>query len=412
MTDEADDTMDTSHHHHQEEEEEEEEGPSPMETEEAKAGEGAAGEGGGGAEAPSAGASGGAPPASAPPAEERFDAELLGTLTETMGFSEVRARRGLLLGGGTVEGAVEWISQHHHDDDIDEPIDEQGAHEAPTAQSYLCKDCGKVLSNMANLELHAHQTGHADFEESTEAARQLTDEEKAAKIEQIKRLLAEKRAAREEAEKRDDVQREKARRLMGQEMAKTREQLDIEARKRAAALRKKEKEDFKRERARLRAELAKDKVERASHQGKLASKLGVEGYNPDAIQYDVEPDGEGEQQSKKKKTVSVSAGRLDEYIGKVSSYKAGGDGGKCLKILKLYVSNVLEHPDDPKYRTIKTDNKAYKTKVKPFVGAKQILLAVGFKPEGDALQWEESEEHLQRLETAKTKLEAALVAYG
>ena len=223
-----------------------------------------------------------------------------------------------------------------------------------------------------------------------------------------------KRAEREAAEKVDDVDREKQRRLMGQQMHKTREQLEIEQRKREAYLRKKEKEEYKKERQRLRAELAKDKAERASHGGKLKSKLGVGGYKPDGIQYDKEGDGDEEaQQVQKSKKLKADASKMDEYIGKVSSYKAGGDGGKCLKILKAYVGNAADHPDEAKYKSINMDNKVFKTKVKPFVGAKNLLMACGFAPNesGDALILKE-DASVELLQTTKQKLEAALIAYG
>lgn len=232
-----------------------------------------------------------------------------------------------------------------------------------------------------------------------------------------------KRAEREEEEKVDNTEREKQRRFMGKEMAKTKEQLDIEQRKREAYLRKKEKEEFKKERARLRQELARDKAERAQHKGKLKSKLGVGGYKPDGIQYDV-PGGDEQQegddaadgadQQLKPKKVKADVARIDEYIAKVSSYKAGGDGGKCLKILKIYISNVVDNPDEEKFKTIKTDNKAYKSKVKPFVGAKNLLLACGFSPSeggGEALLLSDTADR-QVLAETKQKLEAALVAYG
>ena len=111
----------------------------------------------------------------------KLDPEVLNTLTESMGFSLLRAQKGMLYGNATtVEGAVEWLMAHQDDVDIDEPI------VAIKAQSYKCNECGKILSNMANLELHANKTGHSDFEESTERIQPLTEEEKAAKIAEIK----------------------------------------------------------------------------------------------------------------------------------------------------------------------------------------------------------------------------------
>lgn len=249
---------------------------------------------------------------------------------------------------------------------------------AGKAQSYKCNECGKLLSNMANLELHANKTGHSDFSESTESVKPLTEEEKKKKIEEIKSLLAAKRSERLEKEKEDEVERERRRRFEGQEMAKTREQLEAEQRKREIYMRKKEKENFKKERERIRKELEKDKLERLANKGKLQSKLGVEGYHPDAIQYEHDVEG---LPSPKKSHIAKPTMSIQQCIEKVSSYRAGGDGEKCLKVLLAYVKNVIENEHDDKYRSINMENKAFKTRVKPFIGGKQLLLAVGFHVE-------------------------------
>jgi len=235
--------------------------------------------------------------------------------------------------------------------------------------------------------------------------------------------LKAKRAEREEAEKVDHTEREKQRREMGKQMAKTKEQLDIEQRKRETYLRKKEKQDFQKERQRLREQLARDKAERAAQKGKLSSRLGAEGYKPDGIQYDAPGGEEGApdssssssspQQQAKPKKLKADASKIDEYISKVSGYKAGGDGGKCLKVLKAYVGNAADSPEEEKFKTINTENKVFKTKIKPFVGAKNLLMACGFQPNegGDAMVLSEDAD-LQVLKDTKAKLEAALVAYG
>ncbi|KAL7557280.1 hypothetical protein ACA910_016244 [Epithemia clementina (nom. ined.)] len=343
-----------------------------------------------------------------------LDQEALKTLTESMGFTLLRAQKGLLYGnGGTIDGAVDWLMEHQDDADIDEPIPADAA-SGEVAQSYKCNECGKILSNMANLELHANKTGHSDFEESRESVIPLTAEEKAAKIAEIKELLKAKRAEREEAEKAEETDREKQRRFMGKEMLKTKEQLEIEQRKREAYLRKKEKDDFKKERARLRAELAKDKADRQANHGKLASKLGVEGYHPDGVQYDVEDETTAHQHQQQPQKPKVNAAKIDDYISKVSQYRAGGDGGRCLKILKTYVANVVDNPEEEKFKTINMENKAFKAKVKPFIGAKQLLMAVGFLPPdgntGTLVLLEDADYKL--LADTKEKLEAAIVAYG
>ena len=173
-----------------------------------------------------------------------------------------------------------------------------------------------------------------------------------------------------------------------------------------------------RERQRIRAELEKDKRERMANKGKLKGKLGVDGYNPDAIQYDVpgEADAGGNEEeaavAKRPKKAAPSVAKMDEYISKVASYCAGGDGGNCLKILKAYIGNVVKKPDDPKYRRINTENKAYKTKVKPFLGAKTLLMCVGFaaKEDGTAMELAEDAD-MAVLAQAKEKVEAAYAKY-
>lgn len=337
---------------------------------------------------------------------DALDGDAVKTLTNEMGFTLLRAQKGLLFSnGGTVESAVEWLMEHQDDADIDEPIPEG----AGKAQSYKCNECGKILSNMANLELHANKTGHSDFEESTQSVKPLTPEEKAIKIQEIKRLLKAKRAEREEAEKVDHVEREKQRRFMGKEMAKTRDQMEIEQRKRDALARKREKEDQRKERERIRRELEKDKAERRANKGKLHSSLGVDGYNPSAIQYDDDDAGGDTTHSKPKKS-KADPGKIDEYIKKVSSYRAGGDGGKCLKVLKAYCGNVADHPEEKKYQAINMDNKAFKTRVKPFIGGRQLLFAVGFAPkEGEPTMLElQSDADFQLLRETKDKLSRAL----
>lgn len=308
--------------------------------------------------------------------------------------------------------------EHQDDADIDDPIpDDATGGSGEKAQSYKCNECGKVLSNMANLELHANKTGHSDFEESTQAAKCLTAEEKAAKIVQLKALLKAKRAEREEAEKVDHTEREKQRRFMGKEMAQTKEQMEVEKRKRDALLRKREKMEQKRERERIRAELEKDKRERMANKGKLKGRLGVDGYAPSAIQYERGVDENGEPVAQRPKTGSaVSAAKIDEYIGKVASYRAGGDGGKCLKILGLLVGNAADHPEEEKFKSINMETKTYKNKVKPFVGAKSLLLAVGFglpekNNDGTHLVLKEDAD-MELLKATKVKLEEALVKYG
>ena len=344
---------------------------------------------------------------------EKLSKEDITTLTDAMGFTLIRAQKGLIHSNSGVEGAIEWLMAHQDDAGIDDAIQKvPKAGTGAIAQSYKCNECGKFFSSMATLELHANQTGHSDFEESTVAIKPLTAEEKATKIAEIKELLKVKRAEREEVEKVEEVDREKQRREMGKTTAITREEMEKQARQRETRRMKKEKEDFKRERARIKAELEKDRLERKSHKGKLTSKLGIDGYNPDAIQYDVDPVETADPEHNPHKKIKASVAKIDEYITKVSSYKAGGDGGKCLKILLAYIGNAVDHPGDEKFKKINMENKIYKSKVKPFVGAKALLLAVGFQPNkaNDAL-FLADDAVMDVLKETKEKLETAHSAY-
>lgn len=75
----------------------------------------------------------------------------------------------------------------------------------------------------------------------------------------------------------------------------------------------------------------------------------------------------------------------------------------------------MEKPQEDKFKTIKTDNKVYKAKVKPFVGAKNLLLAVGFQPNNNSNTGTElvlkEDADMKLLETTKNKLEKAYNEY-
>lgn len=62
------------------------------------------------------------------------------------------------------------------------------------AQSLVCNDCGKKFRSQAQAEFHATKTEHINFAESTEEIAPLTEEEKKAKLEELKRKAAERRA--------------------------------------------------------------------------------------------------------------------------------------------------------------------------------------------------------------------------
>ena len=62
------------------------------------------------------------------------------------------------------------------------------------ARSLICNECGKKFRSQAQAEFHATKTEHVDFAESTEEIAPLTEEEKKAKLEELRRKATERRA--------------------------------------------------------------------------------------------------------------------------------------------------------------------------------------------------------------------------
>lgn len=54
------------------------------------------------------------------------------------------------------------------------------------AASIKCVECGKLLKSAAFASFHAEKSGHTNFEESTEAIKPLTEEEKKQKLQESK----------------------------------------------------------------------------------------------------------------------------------------------------------------------------------------------------------------------------------
>ena len=51
----------------------------------------------------------------------------------------------------------------------------------------------------------------------------------------------------------------------------------------------------------------------------------------------------------------------------------------CVTTVLKYIDNILAHPDDPKYRRIKTSNKVFSSRVAPVPGALPFFAAIGFE---------------------------------
>ena len=84
-------------------------------------------------------------------------------------------------------------------DDNDDPNAEPPAlKEGEVARSLVCDDCGKRFRSEAQASFHGDKTGHDRFSESTEAIPELTEEQKKAKLAELREKLAAKRAVMSE----------------------------------------------------------------------------------------------------------------------------------------------------------------------------------------------------------------------
>ncbi len=169
--------------------------------------------------------------------------------------------------------------------------------------------------------------------------------------------------------------------------------------------RKKKHHEMMKERERIKAEIARDRIEFKMRHGESlppAERNGVAAAKRRHSHHDPVPN----------KTRKGEVSKIDNYIHKISLYRAGDYGGKCLKILWVYLKNVIENPQEKKYRRIKMDNKIYKMKVKPINGAKMLLSAVGFLQDDNyGVLVLPDAANMKVLEETKRKLEIAYASY-
>ena len=94
-------------------------------------------------------------------------------------------------------------------------------------------------------------------------------------------------------------------------------------------------------------------------------------------------------------------------------YKVGGDGGKALKLLCAVTKNLVESPEEDKFRSLKADGGAVKNKLAPLNGGVGYLKAIGFVKNDATNAYELSLEarDLEFLTTARQKVEAAHETY-
>ncbi|KAG0052395.1 UBX domain-containing protein 1, partial [Gryganskiella cystojenkinii] len=190
-----------------------------------------------------------------------------------------------------LQPAMDWLVAHSEDADIDDPIQEHvggalgTAAEASsaaagsaddstekegdviqdgeqTAQSLICQDCQMILRDADAAQRHAMRTEHVNFAESTTAIKPLTEEEKQAKLAELKQRLSEKRAAKAEADKEDQKMSEKIRRKAGQDLTEVKARLEEKEMKKLVEAKKREKEQDRLAKLAIKAKIEADKADR------------------------------------------------------------------------------------------------------------------------------------------------------
>lgn len=128
----------------------------------------------------------------------------------------------LMLISSAVQDALEWleINQHRSHEEIVASSettattgDDQNAELVSTqagnqARSLVCNECCKKFRSQAQAEFHASKTQHVDFAESEEEISALSQEEKKARLEELRQKLVEKRAGMSEQDKIDKKRNE------------------------------------------------------------------------------------------------------------------------------------------------------------------------------------------------------------
>ncbi|KAG0198969.1 UBX domain-containing protein 1 [Mortierella sp. GBA30] len=174
------------------------------------------------------------------------------------------------------------LVEHSEDADIDDPIQEHAGGALGTASSSTAAaaassaddseekgDYSSRYFQWAELlkadaaQRHAMRTEHVNFAESTTAIKPLTEEEKQAKLTELKQRLAEKRAAKAQADKEDQKTSEKIRRKAGQDLTEVKARLEEKEMKKLVEAKKREKEQDRLAKAAIKAKIEADKAERA-----------------------------------------------------------------------------------------------------------------------------------------------------
>eukprot|EP01134_Creolimax_fragrantissima_P000390 CFRG0390T1 len=194
----------------------------------------------------------------------------------SMGYSKSIALEALAINKNDVIAAVGWLCSMQEQPPAATSSDATDSKGSATlklgdtkkgevlAQSLICQDCGKVLKSETEAQAHAARTEHKSFSESSEKVKPLTENERAAKLAVLQEAIAAKRKAKEEKEREEAIEREKARREQGKAVQSAKEYYKDQQILQAAKELREEKIANRKAKERIREEIKKDQAERAA----------------------------------------------------------------------------------------------------------------------------------------------------
>ncbi|KAI1269995.1 ubiquitin-related domain-containing protein [Xylariaceae sp. FL1019] len=185
-----------------------------------------------------------------------------------MGFDKERAELAVKRSDG-LSDAMDWLEKTQ-DTPLDELIAEEEAGATnvtkvegdDAAMSLLCQECGKKFRTQGEAEFHAGKSGHTDFAESTDVIAPLTEEEKKARLTELRERVKAKRANQATADKEDEKRNEKIRQKATKETQDLKEEMAKKEQIKIAAQKRQEKADDAEAKKRIKAKIEADKEER------------------------------------------------------------------------------------------------------------------------------------------------------
>jgi hypothetical protein len=168
----------------------------------------------------------------------------------------------------TVAEAIEWLDTNSEKTVEELQAEDSAAAEAKAmdaeeqARSLVCNECGKRFRGTAAAEYHATKTEHTDFSESTEEIAPLTEEEKKAKLAELRDRLAAKRAVLSDQDKIDKKRNEQIAAKKTKESQDIKEQLKVKEQIKDAEKKRREKQGDLEAKKKIQAKIAADKEER------------------------------------------------------------------------------------------------------------------------------------------------------